>query len=391
MSKDKYRSSMPEDYVGHIYAYGAIGQTGDMDCVMASDFIAQLNYLESLFSEIHIHINSIGGSVVEGYSIFTAILNCNSKTIIHIDGLAASIAGVIAMAGDEICMRDYALLMLHNPHGGDDKSLDAIKETLVTMISKRTKKDPASISKMMDVETWLNADEALDMGFIDRIVETEEKEYIEDKITNLYSVSNSIDSIELYNIFNKKINNNMSNKAEETFFKKLFAIVNKTEETEVSEDSKLSDLEIEIENLKKIIEEQNKSKEELVNKINEFEGKEKEAKEKEVVEFLTNCIDKNIIKSEEFDKFKNLASVDFNTTKELLEKSKVNIGAPTQITNQLIKNELSTIGEGRDKWTLLDWAKNDPKGLEELRTSNAVIYEELLNRSNDSFKNSVKA
>lgn len=381
------KNMMPEDYVGHIYLYGSIGSNcSDMDCVLASDFIANLKYLEQLFSEIHIHINSIGGSVTEGYSIFTAIMNCKSKTIIHIDGLAASIAGVIAMAGNEIYMRDYALLMLHNPHGGGDKALSAIKETLVTMISKRTSLDAKTISDLMDEETWLNSDEALEMGFIDGVIETEEKEYIENKITDLYAISNSIESTQLYSIFNKKIKNNMSNtKQEETFFKKLFALANKVEieETGKVEDSKIDELKNEIDALKK-------AKEELINKIGEFEAKEKAAKEKEVVEYLENCISTNMIKQEEFDKYKNLATVDFSTTKELLEKSKVNIGAPTNITNQIVRNELSKIGEGRENWTLSDWAKNDQKGLNNLQNSNPVLFDELIKRSNETFGSAVK-
>ncbi|WP_294981644.1 head maturation protease, ClpP-related [uncultured Microbacterium sp.] len=135
---------------------------------------------------INVRINSPGGSVFDGQAIFNAIDRHPSKVTTHIDGLAASIASVIALAGDEVVMASNALYMIHDPWAaavGDASEmrktadlLDKIAGQLVDTYAAKSGQDPADIAEAMHAETWYTAAEALDLGLIDRIAgETSEE------------------------------------------------------------------------------------------------------------------------------------------------------------------------------------------------------------------------
>lgn len=134
-----------------------------------SVFSRELMELDGMgVSEVDVWIASPGGSVVEGMKIYTAMLKTRCKVNTYCS-LAASIAGVIFQAGRTRTMADFGKLMMHNPSGGDDKGMAAIKDSIITMISTRCKLSPDDISKMMNRTTWISADEALSMGLCDAI------------------------------------------------------------------------------------------------------------------------------------------------------------------------------------------------------------------------------
>jgi ATP-dependent protease ClpP protease subunit len=118
------------------------------------------------YKAIKVYINSPGGVVMDGYNIYNAILKSKTPVDTYNVGIAASIAGVIFMAGRRRIMADYAQLMMHNPFGGSDKKqLDAMKDSLVTMLSAKAGIKPADVSYMMDRTTWMNPAECLEKGF----------------------------------------------------------------------------------------------------------------------------------------------------------------------------------------------------------------------------------
>jgi len=118
------------------------------------------------YKAIKVYINSPGGVVMDGYNIYNAILKSKTPVDTYNVGIAASIAGVIFMAGRRRVMADYAQLMMHNPFGGSDKKqLDAMKDSLVTMLSAKAGIKPADVSYMMDRTTWMNPAECLEKGF----------------------------------------------------------------------------------------------------------------------------------------------------------------------------------------------------------------------------------
>jgi len=156
-----------------ISIYDQIGGWG----VTANDFIAQLKELGDV-STINLRIASGGGSIVEGNTIFNALKRHEAKVITHIDSLAASMASVIAMAGDEIHMAANALLMIHNPWtmsmGGaeqlrkDADLLDKMEANIRTSYARSTL-SAEELDAAMEAETYYTAEEAKEFGFIDEI------------------------------------------------------------------------------------------------------------------------------------------------------------------------------------------------------------------------------
>lgn len=119
---------------------------------------------------IQVWINSPGGIVEDGMSIYSAILKTTTKVDTICVGIAASIAGVIFQAGRSRIMSDYAYLMYHNPYGSDDdKGMAAITDMIVIAIAARTGKSKDEIAKIMNKTSWIGAEEAVETGFADKI------------------------------------------------------------------------------------------------------------------------------------------------------------------------------------------------------------------------------
>ena len=158
----------------------------DVDDWSVDNFLWEFDWLvDNCPSKIRIHINSCGGSCVEGMSVFTKILDCKIPTECINDGLAASMGSVIWAAGNEVYMKDYALLMIHNPFIDGDKGehkdqvVEAFTKQLKTIYKKRFGFDDAKIEAIMKGEegndgTFFTAAEAVENGFLtkDHIIET---------------------------------------------------------------------------------------------------------------------------------------------------------------------------------------------------------------------------
>lgn len=129
---------------------------------------------------IVLHINSPGGDVIAASQIYTMLMDYPHKVTVQIDGLAASAASVIAMAGAEVSMSPSSLMMIHNPLTfamGDSEEmrkaiqlLDEVKESIINAYQIKTGLSRAKLSHMMDAETWMNANKAQELGFCDVIL-----------------------------------------------------------------------------------------------------------------------------------------------------------------------------------------------------------------------------
>ena len=147
--------------------------------IAAKDFAADLKALGDV-KDITLRLNSPGGSVFEGLVIHNLLKAHQANVTVYIDGIAASIASVIAMCGDKIIMPENAMMMIHDPSGlvignADDMrkmadTLDKIKESIKTAY-KRTMMTDEEIDEMMKAETWLTAADAVDKGFADEMIE----------------------------------------------------------------------------------------------------------------------------------------------------------------------------------------------------------------------------
>jgi len=163
-----------------MYLYDEIGYWG----VTAKQFVKDLEAVKS--KNIHLRINSPGGSVFDGTSIYNALKQHPANVVVHIDGLAASISSIIALAGNEVRMSENAFFMIHEPWSmvigsSDDMRkeadlLDKVRGMIASTYVKKSKKDEKDIYDLMAAETWMTATEALEMGFIDSIDKEGEEE-----------------------------------------------------------------------------------------------------------------------------------------------------------------------------------------------------------------------
>jgi len=138
-----------------------------------------LDKLPADTTEIVVRINSPGGSVFDGVAIYNALVNSGKRVVVKIDSLAASIASIIAMAGDEISIAGNGQIMIHKAWSwavgnADDflkeaAALESIDGALVATYVARTGQSAEAITKMMGEETWLNAEAAKEKGFVETI------------------------------------------------------------------------------------------------------------------------------------------------------------------------------------------------------------------------------
>lgn len=140
--------------------------------------------------DIEVFINSPGGDCIAASQIYTMLNEYKGNVTIKIDGLAASAASVIAMAGNKTLMSPTSIMMIHNPFTvaeGDaaefEKAiamLNEVKESIINAYELKSGLSRAKISHLMDDETWLNAGKALQLGFIDGIMYAKEEDDEED-------------------------------------------------------------------------------------------------------------------------------------------------------------------------------------------------------------------
>jgi ATP-dependent Clp endopeptidase proteolytic subunit ClpP len=159
-----------------VLIYDEIGAYG----VTAKGFLAELGALPD-DAAIDLRLNSPGGSVFDAVAIYNALRRHPGEVTVWIDGIAASAASYIAMAGDTIVMPENAFLMIHDPSGlvmgtAEDmrstaEALDKVKVSLIQGYATKSGKPDDEIAALMAAETWLDATEALDLALIDRIAE----------------------------------------------------------------------------------------------------------------------------------------------------------------------------------------------------------------------------
>lgn len=163
-----------------IYIYDQIGESFLSDGVSAKGFIDDLQSLGDV-PKINLRINSPGGSAWEAFAIYNGLIRNKAEINVHVDGLAASAASVVAMAGDTIVMPENAMMMIHDPSGvamggADDMRtaadrLEKVKKGIISAYRNKSGQTTKAIAAIMSAETWFTAQEALDAGFADEVGE----------------------------------------------------------------------------------------------------------------------------------------------------------------------------------------------------------------------------
>ena len=181
--KQEFKNIIKVDGKTIIMLYGEVGEGCSVD---SNRVVSELFAIENQGCKIEVRINSQGGDVFSGMAIYNALRQSKSDIKIYIDGVAASIAAIIALCGKPLFMSPYAKLMLHNVSGGTYGNASELRQTaeqmevlqtnLATMVAERLGMTAeAVVEKYFDGEDhWISASEALDMKLIDGIYEMDE-------------------------------------------------------------------------------------------------------------------------------------------------------------------------------------------------------------------------
>jgi ATP-dependent protease ClpP protease subunit len=174
-----WKAQVTDEGIGELLLYGDIGD-GWWSENNSKDFIRDIKALGSV-GELVVRINSIGGDVFAGMAIYNYLRGLKVRRTVIVDGLAASIASVVAMAGDRIVCPANAMMMIHNPWSfsvGDGEEmrktaeiLDKLRGQIAWVYVARTGLEENAVLSMMDSETWMTGEEAVAAGFADEVGE----------------------------------------------------------------------------------------------------------------------------------------------------------------------------------------------------------------------------
>jgi ATP-dependent Clp endopeptidase proteolytic subunit ClpP len=149
--------------------------------VDAKKLVGELSNLTA--STLRVRINSPGGSVFDGLAIYNALRRHSARVEVRVEGLAASIASIIALAGDHVAIEPSAFMMIHDPWavaiGNATElreladTLDKIGDQLLAIYARKTGKPEAELAELLAAETWLNADDARELGLVDEVLDDE--------------------------------------------------------------------------------------------------------------------------------------------------------------------------------------------------------------------------
>lgn len=173
---------------------------------------------------ITVWINSPGGDCVAAAQIYNMLMDYKGNVTVKIDGIAASAASVIAMAGTEVLMSPVSTMMIHNPatvamgdHNDMQKAiemLNEVKESIINAYEIKTGLSRAKLSHLMDSETWMNANKAVELGFADRIIARENPNTEPDEEDEKEKKKSPCDSV----LFSRKaVNTALINKIEKYY------------------------------------------------------------------------------------------------------------------------------------------------------------------------------
>jgi ATP-dependent protease ClpP protease subunit len=331
--------------------------------IMGDVFMKELFLLDTLKKKrIKVFINSPGGVVNEGYSIYMALLKTVTPVDTYAGGIVASISAVIFQGGRKRVMMDYAQLMYHeayNPDGSEDKGLNAINESIAIAIASRTGKSEQEVSAVMKRTTWMNAEQALALGFSDETEPTEKmnKKYAlgnhtevkafhleSNKVLNsIINFKNEIPMEQDYKVELSKVNAKLNLNPEATHESRMLALETVLVKAKMSDD-KRNEAEEKMEDLKKAMKKAQDEADDCKSKLAKMEEKikaddearakaDEKAKAKEAKDMIAAFVAKGTITNDEkiIAAWETKACADAEGIKALLESMPLNKTAPKKI------------------------------------------------------------
>ena len=332
-------------------------------------FAREMEFLASAgVEEVIIDINSKGGNIKEGFSIFQSIKDYPGKTTTRVIGIAASMAGMISQAGDERVIMDYGLFHTHGPQvpsgaKADKKLIEIMKGSLKTILKSKAGITDEESEKLLNGENLFTAVEALNLGFFDRIESSGEAVKLD--------ATNTID--ELYILANNFLNNHKSDKMKEVIT--FLGLENEANEEQVLNSVKeLKNEALKIEELTNSLKEQTEALEIAKKEAEELQNKIKDLKNLAAYELINEKVKSGLIKSESVETWQKLAVNNLDETKELLNSLSVTVKAE-EIEEEIKPEET----ENRKDWDFQQWSQDAPKELEKMKNEQPEKFEELLN------------
>lgn len=206
-----YKNVLDDD-TACLLLYGEIGDDDDDGKLSSRDVVEQLMALDGQYPRLQVRVNSVGGEVYPGIAIFNALRQCKSDVTIYVDGIAASIAGVIALCGRRVEMSQYARLMLHSVSGGcygnrNDllqmaADIEKLEDMIAGIIAGRCgrRKEDVKADYFDGKDHWISADEAVAMGMADAIYDVPETVPEGASTDDIYrNFMNRLDTVRLQN------------------------------------------------------------------------------------------------------------------------------------------------------------------------------------------------
>ncbi len=332
--------------------------------------------------EINININSPGGSIMDGFSIFHAITNSEATVNTHIVGVAASMAGIFALAGDHVTIVDFGNVMLHDPlissngkkiedlSPEQEKALEVMRSSLLLILKNRTNKSEKELSEMMKAETWLNAKEALKGGFVDEIVSS--KHIDKKKKRKRQPVA------EITNILQSITNTSKTEKMKE-LCKYLNLSDDATEASIIEAVKKINDKLTEVTSTLETKETELTEATDKVTAhevtIKQFEDKQTEMTESLVNETVDKAKEDGVIPEDKVEEIKDHYKNDVTGLKLILG----NLRTPAEIISDKLEGEGgdTEIPEDRKDWSFRKWEQEDEAGLDKIKNGNSKLYAKM--------------
>lgn len=352
----KFFNTIPGDGEVDILLYGDVGDGQKVD---SSRVVAELMELQLRYKKIDVRINSNGGDVFSGIAIYEALRTCKADVTIYVDGVAASIAGIIAMCGKPLYMSPYARLMIHSVSGGgygnasELRGLAALMENLerdlARMIAGRCGMKPEDITaRYFDgSDHWLTAQEAVDMKLADGIYSMPDSNAPEGQTNE-----------EVYKFFYNRLNTNQTNIRDMALLDKLRMLPSFKD---VNDEQGVIDLVRSLENKATKVDALEKAN-------NAYKERIEQAESKEIDAILNKAVSEGKITKEQLPSFKTLMDKDRKTTEALLNSMK-----PTA-TRRAVDYIDDKTGGG-DSLVNKSWDEIDKAGrLKELKDTNIELF-----------------
>ena len=345
-----------------ILLYGFIGNWKDTD---SSRFISDFKKLESKHPQINVRLNSAGGDVFEGITIYNTLKNSPAEIHIYIDGLAASMASVIALAGSKIFMSRYAQLMIHRVSGSANGDADKLRETaslmdeleksLLSIYAERTGTAEEKIQAewmQRGKDTWFNASDAVKQKLVDEIFDGVIKK----------SPKKKENAKEVWQFYNLQIENSLNDNDMQILnqFRSLYGLPESATEQDV-----LAAFQTQQNNNRELKEENEKLKQQNT----EFQNQLQASQKQKVQDLVEGAIKATLITEDEKATYVALAESNYEATKTALSK---------RTPYRSIVSQLQTTSDDAPEYkTFREYQEKAPKLLAEMKEKEPVKYQAL--------------